>query len=115
MKFCVCMYIYIYIYVCVCKDGWMEGWMHSERVELHFLSADTHTRTDKQTHKHTYKHTYHNLPAHLSHSVGCMKSNLQGLTWFECCEFSKEDLLHDLWSLNNLKGILCNFILFNGR
>ncbi len=27
-----------------------------------------------------------NRPAHLSHSVGCMKHNLQGLMWFECRE-----------------------------
>jgi len=32
-------------------------------------------------------------PAHLSHSVVCMRHCLQGLTWFECCEMSKEELL----------------------
>ena len=35
----------------------------------------------------------YNRPAHLSHSVGCMKPNLQGLVCFECREISKEELL----------------------
>jgi len=35
----------------------------------------------------------YNRPAHPSHSAGCMRPTLQGLTWFECCELSKEELL----------------------
>jgi hypothetical protein len=35
----------------------------------------------------------YNCPAHLSHSAGCMRPTLQGLTWFECYELAKEELL----------------------
>ena len=38
------------------------------------------------------RHIYNHL-AYLSHSDGCMKRNLQGLTRFECREISKEVLL----------------------
>jgi len=34
----------------------------------------------------------YNRPAHLSQSADCMRPTLQGLTWFECCELSQEEL-----------------------
>ena len=46
-------------------------------------------------HDFMFRHSRHvyNRPAHLSHSFGCMKPNLQELMWFECREISKEELL----------------------
>ena len=46
-------------------------------------------------HDFIFRHSRHiyNRPAHISHSLGCMKPNLQGLMWFECREISKEALL----------------------
>jgi hypothetical protein len=45
-------------------------------------------------------------------SVGCMKPNFQGLTWFECRESRKEELLRRFkFFLNNLKYPLDCFII----
>ena len=40
-----------------------------------------------------FKTIPYNRPPHPSHSVVCMRPSLQGLTWFEYCEISKEELL----------------------
>jgi len=44
-------------------------------------------------HNFTVRHSVHiyNRTADLSHSVDCMKPNLQGLMWCECREMSKEE------------------------
>ena len=54
-----------------------KGSFHSHKLEL---EARIPVRT-------------YNRPSHLSHSVGCMEPNLQGLMWFACRELCKEELL----------------------
>ena len=57
------------------------------------LQYNWHTLPLQITTIQCYIIKYYNSPRRLSHSVVCTRLGLQGLTWFECCEIGKEELL----------------------
>jgi hypothetical protein len=75
------------------RHGWGSAWAWYVMCELALSVLWTKSVSKKRrTIRRSYEYIY-NRPAQFLAQSSCMRLILEGLTWFECCEISQEELL----------------------